>query len=75
MNDTSECLNICHNSCLHFIEHQKVVAKHTPSMRKEAGRMPQVGLLGSGEMVGSALVDDEWSQLSSALSKSSKRMF
>lgn len=53
---------------------KKVVAKHAPTMRKEAGRMPQVGMLGSGE-ANSPSVDDDWSQLSAAFSKTSKRMF
>lgn len=54
---------------------KKVVARHAPSMRKEAGRMPQVGMLGSGDVSGSAPADDDWSQLSAAFSKTSKRMF
>lgn len=54
---------------------KKVVAKHAPLMRKEAGRMPQVGLLGSGEAETSATADDDWSQLSAAFSKTSKRLF
>jgi hypothetical protein len=53
---------------------KKVVAKHAPSMRKEAGRMPQVGMLGSGEVT-SAPESNDWSDLSAAFSKTSKRMF
>lgn len=53
---------------------KKVVAKHAPIMRKEAGRLPQVGLLGSGE-VSSAPENDDWSALSAAFSKTSKRSF
>jgi len=53
---------------------KKVVARHSPSMRKEAGRMPQVGMLGSGEVT-SAPASDDWSDLNAAFSKTSKRMF
>jgi hypothetical protein len=53
---------------------KRVVAKHSPTMRKEAGRMPQVGILGSGEN-NVAQVEDDWSLLSAAFNKTSKRMF
>jgi hypothetical protein len=53
---------------------KRVVAKHNPTLRKEAGRMPQVGMIGSGE-VNSTLVSDDWTQLSAAFAKSGKRMF
>jgi hypothetical protein len=55
---------------------KKVVARHAPVMRKEAGRMPQVGMLGSSELndVTSA-VDDDWTQLSAAFSNTTKRLF
>ena len=55
---------------------KKVVAKHNPKMHKEAGFMPQVGIIGSGD-VSSAPDDSEnlVSVLSSALSKTTKRMF
>ncbi|CAB4197101.1 hypothetical protein UFOVP1290_621 [uncultured Caudovirales phage] len=54
---------------------KKVIARHSPVMHKEAGRMPQVGMIGSGEMNGSASADDDWSQLSAAFGKTTKRMF
>jgi len=54
---------------------KRVVAKHSPTMRKEAGRMPQVGLFGSGENT-VAPAEDDWSLLSAAFAKTSKtRMF
>lgn len=52
---------------------KRVVAKHAPMLQKEAGRMPQVGMIGSSD-VASAHSDD-WSQLSAAFAKTSKRMF
>ena len=53
---------------------KKVVAKHNPTMRKEASnRVPQVGLIGSGDV--SAPVENDWSLLSAAFAKTSKRMF
>jgi hypothetical protein len=56
---------------------KRVVAKHAPVLRKEAGRMPQVGLFGSD---GSAPAtqqgsDNLFDELSAALSKNNKRMF
>jgi hypothetical protein len=55
---------------------KRVVAKHAPTMRKDAGRMPQVGMIGSGEVNTSAPADEDmYSQLSAAFSKTSKRMF
>lgn len=48
---------------------KRVVARHAPVMRKEAGRMPQVGFLGDGEINTTAPVD-EYSQL---FAKSTKR--
>ena len=55
---------------------KRVVAKHAPNMRKEAWHMPQVGMIGSGEVdVTSSNDDNLVAQLSAALSKSSKKMF
>ena len=55
---------------------KRVVAKHSPTMRKEAGRMPQVGMIGSGETNAPAYsVDSDWSELSAAFAKTSKRLF
>jgi hypothetical protein len=54
---------------------KRVVAKHSPVMRKEAGRMPQVGMIGSGEINATHSSDDDWSQLSAAFAKTSKRLF
>jgi len=51
---------------------KRVVARHTPIMRKEAGRMPQVGFLGDGEINTAAPVDD-YAQLSAMFSKNTKR--
>lgn len=54
---------------------KKVIARHAPVTNKEAGRMPQVGMIGSGEIVTTASNEDEWSLLSAALSKTSNRTF
>jgi hypothetical protein len=54
---------------------KKVVARHAPAMRKEAGRMPQVGMFGSGEVNTVNNVEDDWNQLSAAFSKTTKRLF
>jgi hypothetical protein len=54
---------------------KRVVAKHAPTMRKEAGRMPQVGMIGSGEVNTSVQTDDMYSQLTEAFSKTTKRTF
>lgn len=51
---------------------KRVVARHAPVMRKEAGRMPQVGFLGDGEINPAAPVDD-YAQLSAMFSKNTKR--
>lgn len=51
---------------------KRVVARHAPVMRKEAGRMPQVGFLGDGE-INTAAPADEYAQLSAMFSKSTKR--
>jgi len=55
---------------------KKVVAKH-PTLTKEAGRIPQVGLIGSGEINSMASADDGnlYDQLTNALSKTTKRVF
>lgn len=55
---------------------KRVVAKHNPVLRKEAGHMPQVGMIGSGEFAPASNNDDNLvAQLSAALSKTSKKMF
>ncbi len=55
---------------------KRVVARHEPTLRKTAGRLPQVGVIGSEEVNSvSNHADDDWSQLSAAFSKTSKRMF
>lgn len=51
---------------------KRVVARHAPVLRKEAGRMPQVGFLGDGEINTAAPVDD-YAQLSAMFSKNTKR--
>jgi len=53
---------------------KRVVAKHEP-LRRTAGRLPQVGVIGSGEINTAVSAEDDWSQLSAALAKTSKRMF
>lgn len=55
---------------------KRVVARHSLVLRKEAGRMPQVGMIGSGE-VGPTHVseNDLFSQLSVAFSKTPRRNF
>lgn len=56
---------------------KRVVAKHAPILRKEAGRMPQVGMIGSGEVNPATQAGDDnlFSQLSNAFSKNTKRTF
>jgi hypothetical protein len=57
---------------------KRVVARHAPVLRKEAGRMPQVGMIGSGEVspaTQSGTDDNLFTQLSAAFSKTSKRTF
>jgi hypothetical protein len=57
---------------------KRVVARHAPVLRKEAGRMPQVGMIGSGEVspaTQSGSEDNLFNQLSAAFSKTSKRAF
>jgi hypothetical protein len=56
---------------------KRVVAKHAPVLRKESGRMPQVGMIGSGEVNPATQAGDDnlFSQLSAAFSKTSKRTF
>jgi hypothetical protein len=53
---------------------KRVIAQSSPT---QSGRMPQVGMLGSGEITATASADDEnlFSQLSAAFSKTSKRTF
>lgn len=53
---------------------KEVVARHAPLLRKEAGRIPQVGMLGTSETT-VAPEGDEWSELSAAFSQTSKRLF
>ena len=64
-----EIMNFNDNS---FDSLKRVVAKHNV---KTAGRMPQVGMIGSGEVNSAADEGDLFSQLSSALSTSNKRNF
>lgn len=55
---------------------KKVVAKHPVTLRKEASsRVPQVGLIGSDDVNSSSPAEDDWSLLSAAFAKTSKRMF
>lgn len=55
---------------------KRVVAKHEPTLRKEAGHMPQVGMIGSGENNSSGHSEDTLvAQLESVLSKTTKKMF
>jgi len=57
---------------------KRVVARHpVTNLRKEGGRMPQVGMIGSGDSsTTSPQTDgDMFSQLSAAFSKTSKRSF
>ena len=55
---------------------KKVVARHAPVMRKEAGRMPQVGMIGSGEVNTSGQSEGNLlDQLTAAFSKTSKKLF
>ena len=55
---------------------KKVVGKH-PTLTKEAGRLPQVGLIGSGDITAMASAEDGnlFDQLTNALSKTTKRVF
>ena len=52
---------------------KKVVGRHNPIMQKKAGRLPQVGVIGSGEVSNDS--DDMVSQLEAALSKTTKKLF
>ncbi len=54
---------------------KRVISKHQPTMHKEAGRLPQNGVIGSGEMSSYSNDEDDWSLLSTAFTKTSKRMF
>jgi len=55
---------------------KKVVAKHPVTLRKEASnRVPQVGMIGSGDFSPAPTREDDWSLLSAAFSKTSNRMF
>jgi len=54
---------------------KRVVAQHAPVLHKAAGRIPQVGVIGSGEINTAAPADDDWSQLSAAFARTSKRLF
>lgn len=54
---------------------KRVIARHEPSLRKAGGRLPQVGVIGSGEINATASAEDDWSALSAAFAKTSKRMF
>jgi predicted translin family RNA/ssDNA-binding protein len=56
---------------------KRLVAQREPVARKTAGHMPQVGMIGSGEITATAAVEDDnlFSQLSAAFSKTSKRTF
>lgn len=54
---------------------KKVIAHNRQTLSKSAGRLPQVGVIGSGEINVAAPADDDWSQLSAAFAKTSKRMF
>ena len=55
---------------------KKVVAKHQV-LTKEASRIPQVGLIGSGDITLTASAEDGslFDQLTTALSKTTKRVF
>lgn len=53
---------------------KKIVARHpVTNLRKQAGQMPQVGLIGSGEVNAAAQADDDWSLLSAAFAKNTKK--
>jgi hypothetical protein len=55
---------------------KRVVAKHAPTLRKEAGHMPQVGMIGSGEFAPANNSEENLvAQLSAALSKTPKGSF
>ena len=55
---------------------KRVVARHQPVMSKQASvNMPQVGLIGGGDVFSQATSEDLYSQLTAAFSKSGKRMF
>jgi hypothetical protein len=55
---------------------KKVVARHAPLLSKTAGRMPQVGMIGSGDVNTSAPSSENlFDQLSAAFAKTSKKMF
>ena len=59
-----------------FESYKKVVARHAPAMDKRAARLPQVGLVGSGESFSASVESEDLAtQLAAAFSHTSKRMF
>lgn len=54
---------------------KRVVARHAPTLRKEAGRMPLVGVREEETTLAASAESDDWSQLSAAFAKTSKRLF
>ena len=75
MNVTAQVDEIMKFNDESFESLKRVVAKHEPVLRKAGGRLPQVGVIGSGEINTTASADDDWSQLSAAFAKTSKRLF
>ena len=57
-----------------FASLKKVVARNQPTLSKQAGRMTQFGVIGSGETT-SEDVKDDFSQLSDAFAQKTKRLF
>lgn len=55
---------------------KRVVARHQPIMSKQASvNVPQVGVIGSGDVYSQASSEDLYSQLSVAFSRSNRKMF
>lgn len=54
---------------------KRVVARHAPVLRKEAGKMPQVGLFGDSAPTTQTVEGNLYDELSAALGKGTKRMF
>ena len=52
---------------------KKVVARHAPVMRKEAGRMAQISGLNGSEINSTEAPVDDYAQLSTMFAKNNKR--
>jgi hypothetical protein len=73
---SSQVDDIMHFNDESFDSLKRVVAKHEVVLRKDAGRMPQVGMIGSGEISQTNSGGDSmYEQLNAAFAKTTKKMF